>query len=513
MAFIIPFVGLVGLYYLLRKKIRVKLHLAYPFSLSSKSTTLVLDNSIISLSSLEDNRYSFLNKSYQFKDEIDWNTTAFGKLWTYNLTYFDYLNQEHMTKEQGIELIHDFISKMPDIKDGFEPFPTSLRGMNWIKFLTKYRVEDTKIDDSLYAQYMVLMDNIEYHLLGNHLLENGFSLLFAAYYFKDEKLYAKATEILNTELEEQILLDGAHFELSPMYHQIMLYRVLDCINLLQNNPWKDNSLLTVLKEKASLMIGWIEKMTFCNGAIPLLNDSARKIAPTTDELKVYAKALGIVSANVALGHSGYRKIHKTLYECVVDMGNIGPDYIPGHAHSDTFSFELYIKEKPFIVDTGTSTYETNNKRLEQRSTKAHNTVMINDTEQSDVWDAFRVSTRAKVHNLIEKEDYISAEHDGYEKRFNLLHQREFYFNENSIKIVDTIHSHVDYEAVARIHFAPGVTLEKNEDSIVCDGVVINCSSKHTKITSYAYAPEFNKEQKAPLLEITFYNELQMEICI
>lgn len=35
---------------------------------------------------------------------------------------------------------------------------------------------------------------------------------------------------------------------------------------------------------------------------------------------------------------------------------IGPDYIPGHAHADTFNYELRIDGVPFIVDTGISTY-------------------------------------------------------------------------------------------------------------------------------------------------------------
>ena len=61
--------------------------------------------------------------------------------------------------------------------------------------------------------------------MGNHLLENGFSLLFGSYYFRDEKLYSKAKEIIKTELREQILDDGAHFELSPMYHSIILHRI------------------------------------------------------------------------------------------------------------------------------------------------------------------------------------------------------------------------------------------------------------------------------------------------
>jgi uncharacterized heparinase superfamily protein len=79
----------------------------------------------------------------------------------------------------------------------------------------------------------------------------------------------------------------------------------------------------------------------------------------TAELYVYADRLGAVETVLPLKECGYRKIERGRYEMVVDVGNIGPDYIPGHAHSDTFSFVLYRDGKRFIVDTGASTYEVN----------------------------------------------------------------------------------------------------------------------------------------------------------
>lgn len=502
------------IYYFFRKKFRNTFNIHYPLSLKSNCTHVVLKNSIVPLSSFDNGAFDFLNVKHSFADKIDWNYDAYGKLWTYNLTYFEYLNQENIKKEDGIELIYNFINYLPFVRDGLEPFPISLRGMNWIKFLSNYNIIDKKIDDSLYAQYCILMDNIEYHLLGNHLLENGFSLLFAAYYYRNENFYDKAKKLLESELEEQILPDGAHFELSPMYHQIMLFRMLDCINLLKNNMWKDDNLLSLIIKKASIMLGWLEEITFSSGAIPLLNDSANFIAPSTMELISYATSLAVKSKTMLLSTSGYRKINKELYECVVDIGNIGPDYIPGHAHSDTFSFELYIKGLPFIVDTGTSTYETNAKRLEERGTKAHNTVMLNNTEQSEVWGGFRVASRAKVANLIEKIDYISATHDGYMKKFDTLHQREYSFKDKRIKIVDNLHTNQEHhKAIARIHFAPDIHPVVHEGLVLCDEIEIYTSSSNIDITDYIYAPEFNKGINAKMLEITFTNILELEIKI
>ena len=242
-------------YYLIRGKYRRLVKFSYPSLSNYEVYTIRLYTSIAYLSSYKDGDFVFLNKSKHFTDNIDWNFSVHGKLWTYNLTYFDYLQQKNMAEEEGIRLINDFIDQSVSIKDGLMPFPISLRGINWIKFLTKYNNRDQKINDSLYAQYTILMDNIEYHILGNHLFENGFSLLFGAYYFQNEKFYIKAKKILTDELEEQILNDGAHFELSPMYHQLMLFRVLDCINLVQNNNWKDHELLDLLISKAEIMLG------------------------------------------------------------------------------------------------------------------------------------------------------------------------------------------------------------------------------------------------------------------
>ncbi|HFU75911.1 MAG TPA: alginate lyase family protein [Arcobacter sp.] len=501
------------LYYTVRRKIRSDSWVSYAVKVRSKSKTLNFTDSIIMNKCYSAGSFFFLNLEFSFEKNIDWNYQNYGKLWTYNLTYFDYLNQNDMTKGEGIHLIYDFIEQLASIKDGLMPFPISLRGLNWIKFLVKKNIKDQKINDSLYAQYMILMDNIEYHILGNHLLENGFSLLFGAYYFQDEKFYAKAKKILTDELEEQILKDGSHFELSPMYHQIMLFRVLDCINLVQNNNWKNQELLDLLISKAEIMLGWLNTIIYENGDIPLLNDSANKIAPMTKELNEYASILKVKIKKIELNDCGYRKIKNERYEMVIDVGNIGPDYIPGHAHSDTFNFELYIKGESFIVDTGLSTYETNERRMLERSTLSHNTVEIDGVNQSEVWGGFRVARRAKIIHLKESENYIEATHDGY-KRIGVLHTRRYITNEDSIVIEDSIDSTGIHQGIAYLHFYPGVLPEINDNKIIISDIeIITYNAESLIIKAYKYAPEFNKLIDAFKVEIIFSDLLKMEIKI
>lgn len=488
------------LFYFLRTRFRKITGYKYQFTLvSQKVTPLKLLDSCEYYSTYKNGEFCMLNLSKKFDNNIDWNYSEYGKLWTYNLTYFEYLK-----KKEDVDLIYNFIENIKSIKDGLEPFPLSLRGISWIKFLNTYKVKDKKIDDSLYAQYYILMDNLEYHLLGNHLLENGFSLLFGAYYFQDEKLYEKAVEILESELEEQILDDGGHFELSPMYHQIMLFRVLDCVNLVQNNSWKNQELLKLLTNKANEMLGWLEKITFKNGNIPLFNDSANCISPNSKELFEYANSLKLNIQNLKLNTSGYRKINKDKYECIIDIGNVGAEYIPGHAHADTLNFELCIDEKPFIVDSGLSTYETNERRTLERSTSSHNTVEVNETNQSEVWGGFRVANRAYVVDVVEDIDKIKATHDGYENKFGILHTREWIFEEDRIIINDSLNK--ECEAVARLHFHPNVTEEEIRERVITEDMKY-------EIKNYNYACEFNKLQKALVVELPFKKELKVEVKI
>jgi uncharacterized heparinase superfamily protein len=320
---------------------------------------------------LIDQTFTFLNQSVTFPSEVDWNYEQNGKLWQYNLNYFDFLNQPGFDADQGVRLIRHFMTQAKVLRGGLEPYPTSIRIINWIRFLSHNQLQLTDINIHLLAQIRLLKNRLEFHLLGNHLLENGFALLTGALYFQDRKLYQKAIRLVRSELTEQLFQDGGHYERSPMYHQILLDRLLDCCQILRKDAWhSDPDADTFLFRQASRMLGWLETVTFSNGTIPLVNDAAEGIAPTTAQLLMKAERIGIEPERIILSDSGFRKFRTPVYEIVANVGSVGPDYQPGHAHADTFSFELHVHSQPIIVDTGTSTYETNARRQWERSTTA-----------------------------------------------------------------------------------------------------------------------------------------------
>jgi hypothetical protein len=464
------------LYYTVKKKNKA----AYINLSAKKSYSLNLQGSVYSNKSyLGENTFLFLNQIHQFQERIDWDYSGYGKLWTYNLTYFEFLHQSKLDKKTGLKLMYDFIDQYRNIYAGYDSYPISLRNIFWIRFMAKYAIQDERIDAFLYATYKLLIKNLEYHLLGNHLLENAFSLLWGAYYFRDKKFYDKAYILLRAELQEQILQDGGHFELSPMYHQIILYRLLDAINLVENNQqFADHDfLLAYMKEKALSMLRWLQLISFSDGTIPLLNDATFGIAPTTEELNQYAVDLKIITPlDIAYGNlpklseSGYRCFKNDVYECIIDIGQIGPAYLPGHSHADTFNFVLNVKNSPVIVDTGVSTYNPGETRLYERGTAAHNTVAVFGKNSSEVWSSFRVARRARVKILEDQADCIIAQHDGYKKP-GIIHKRQWKFFKDKIEIIDYLTGRV-VVGTFYLHIAPRCKPEMK------DGIV---AINHTQI--------------------------------
>ena len=450
-----------------------------------------------------DRKFTFLNLSRSYKIDIDWNDSIHGKLWTYNLNYFECLNQSDISKDDGVALMQNYVDSYSAHVDGKEPYPTSLRILNWIKYINQHQILNESIDRTIGIDAYRLLDNLEYHLLANHLLENGFALLFAGVYLQDGSLLEKGSHIVESQLSEQILNDGAHYELSPMYHQLMLHRVLDSIQLLRVSHAEKN-LLDFLEKKAIKMLGWLLEVTFRNGDIPLVNDAAKNVNANTAQLVEYANKLKIKSVKTRLADSGYRKIDDGNYELFVDIGNIKPSYQPGHAHADTFSYLIHVDENPFIVEAGTNTYENNRRRKYERSTEAHNSVSVDGNNSSKVWSSFRVAKRAEVNDVSEEDNYISASHNGFVKRHTRL------WNCENCKI--GIHDKFDVairNAISYVHFHPSVKiLSNNDNSIVTDRGKIEFDG-HSKylVEDYEYAEEFNEVMSAQVVKVSFNQSL------
>ena len=228
----------------------------------------------------------------------------------------------------------------------------------------------------------------------------------------------------------------------------------------------------------------------------------------------YANFLDIQTLeNFQLSSSGYRKLVSEICTLFIDIGQIGPDYIPGHAHADTFNFELYLNNKPIIVDPGVSTYEKGKRRDWERSTSAHNTVTVSGMNSSEVWSSFRVGNRARCKVLNESESCVVAEHDGY-KTLGIIHRRKFELINDVVYLHDVLIG-TDFEAYANFHFydsiAPYFISErkiKNKNFILeFEG------STEIKIKTYKAPVGFNNLETRYKLLVKFSSELYTQIYV
>lgn len=432
--------------------------------------------------SFEGKSFSFINLKNPF---LGWNYVGNGTLWTYNLNYFDFLNQPGITANEGCKWIDRFIADIPTITWGLDPYPIALRGINWIKFFCKFpECAIREREDSLWSQYKLIEKKLEYHLMGNHLLEDAFSWYIGAVYYGDEAMKAKAYKLLTEQLKEQTLQDGAHYEQSVMYHCILLDRLLDCINF---SPTDE------LKSYAEVQLGWLKSICYKDGSIPMMNDAALGIAPTMEEIEDYAKRLGVTCEPTALGASGYRKMANDTWEATIDIGNITASYQPGHTHADTFNYELRLEGKPFIVDTGISTYDKTSRRQYERSTKAHNCVVVDGKDSSEVWGGFRVGKRCQVKVIKDEACQIEASHNGFEKTCT----RKFAITDESFSIDD----YYDGEAISYIH------LIKDADTtrIHIEG------AKNIEIQEEKASVEYNRFYDIKVMKIWFIGHLKYSI--
>ncbi|GAB3665801.1 heparinase II/III family protein [Echinicola sediminis] len=458
-------------------------------------------------------RFTFLNLDQEFEGQIDWNFQKHGKLWNYNLQYADFLRQDAIPVNERFCLICDLYKWLWEGKLPLEPYPASLRIMNVIRFLcTEERLGDKLLLGYLKAEINYLSQNLEYHLLGNHLLENAFALLMGGSFFNVDIWKRKAVKLLSSQLKEQILNDGAHFELSPMYHQIMLFRVFEAFYF----TGKNNKINDLFKEKAESMLSWLNNISFRNGDIPHFNDSSNGIAWSSNQLNEIARKLNIdFDENLLLSGSGYRKFLFDEFEIVVDVNGISPTYQPGHAHADTFSFCLNYNDEPIIVDTGTSTYTISNERNYERSTQAHNTLVIDEENSSDIWAGFRVGKRALVTITEDTGNKIIAHHNGYAHK-GIVHERTFSAIDKQLSIKDRIIGKSCTKANFYIHFHPRVKIEKWHQSkfLINNNLFIKFEGvQNSLIEQYQFCEGFNNTLVAQRINIELLNKKEIEVSI
>ena len=434
--------------------------------------------------------FTFLNLTARPKG---WNDESLDMLWRYNLHYLDCLAAKNV---EDAKLVERWIAENPKGSiPGWDPYPTSLRIVNWVKYLNNNpelpASQRLSIENSLRDQLYWLSNHVEWHIMANHLMANLKALIIGNKWFGRESV--NWMRLYKAQIAEQMLPDGGHFERSIMYHAIMLEDVLDVMKFCGDDA-------TWLKPVAEKMLRYLVNMTGPDGKIAMLNDAADSIAKPTDELVDYAKKLGFEAPNAEtfadFPDTGYTRMTAGDFVLFVDTAPIGPDYQPGHAHADTLTYELYYKGRKVVTDVGTSEYR-GKRRAYERSTAAHNVVKIDGRNSSEVWSSHRVGDRARIVKREVGLGQISAAHDGYGFEVG----REWRLTNEGLAVTE--HVNGSGNCVTRVHMTLAVKdakFEKEESYFEIPGIKVKGLDNSE---DYEYAVEFGKLEKGMCMSGAF----------
>lgn len=465
------------------------------------------------------NEICLLNQAYQW-EQGQWCNQEASHLWNFNLHYFEYgIALAHFYKRTGdiqyreklLELIEDWIESVRD-GDGWQAYTISLRIPNWlIAFEILEEPIPPQIRHSIFIQYRWLLRNQEKQLLGNHYFENLKTILICSHLFQEENIFNRYIEKLKKEITREILPDGVHFELSLMYHKIILEDIIRIAVLLE---YKKNNNLEYLISIIKKMNNALHSLEYGMGKTPHFNDAGDNISKSMAQLCGAIKdKWGIEprKENV-FQYAGYYKLSYKNTEILFDAGPLGPRYMCGHAHCDALSFELSVADEPLLVNAGTYQYQ-DRRRGFFRSTEAHNTVVIAGEQQSELWGEHRAARRIrKVHGKCGTHQ-VQGSYFTYKGRH---HRRQIRVVDNSeINIIDQIRGPSGKTVSAFFRVAPGLTWKKEgEHEILLFNTIKNqyemklSFSKGTAVIHRdeelcAYARNFGELKSSDVLEIRY----------
>lgn len=433
-----------------------------------------------------------------YEEKIDWSRSWYDRLsvplWRFNLHYHEFLlplakayldTSDDRYLDKAKTIVANWINACPCDKGGvaWDPYVISMRIVSWLAFygeLAEKLDHDAnfiaRLNSSLAKQYVYLSKHLEKDLLANHYLENLKALVILACYFDDAGTLDIAVPKLLEQVEEQILPDGMHFELSPMYHKIVLedlMRVASCLEKRGCAKWE-----LVGRFRLQDMCDCLYSLERNTNRTPLFNDSGDNVSKSGDALLGCALNLFDLKPSFKsdLESSGYRIIEREagvgLVKIIFDAGMPGPEYALGHAHCDALSLEAFIDGEPVIVNCGTYAYQ-DERRLDLKRTAAHSAPQARDVEQSECWASFRMGRRASC---------VGRRVGRYTVKGSMIDQ-------SGNRLTRTVH--IEADGI--------VEIEDETDSgsgLVSRLHLLEFDDETADKTSSLYCPEFGKELRA-----------------
>lgn len=408
-----------------------------------------------------------------------------------------------------------------------------IRVVNLYLTLAILSLDSSQYEKLLYRQVEKFIETHGRHLYrypskhssaANHALAESLGLFIAGAGFPNlkqaQKWERRGKRIFEKEILRQLYPDGSSFEHSVPYLQFvvdhaLVYNWFAKSHHMAINPEIDRRIEEacefishIVDMKGNMPMigddddGYLAKLWFGehNNFLSILNSGARQfnrgdwIHPQSqNDLKAACLEKPQDAEQSALIGSTGKWTNKSRYfdnaglgviaannddTNILFIGNSGPlglSPLSGHGHADALSFWLSVNGCPFFVDPGTYLYHGGGVwRRYFRSTRAHNTIVVDNLDQSEQVADFIFDQFYNIENPKFREDsdkiVWGGQHDGYKRLEDpVIHAREVAFHKNKkvFYIKDRLLCRRRHEIMLLFHLYPTIKVEYQHRNSFC----------------------------------------------
>ncbi len=406
----------------------------------------------------------------------------------------------------------------------------------WIRFLK-----------SLYVHGEAIWHNLEYSRYNkNHFLSNVVGLVFLGTFFADmpfgQRWLEWGMKAIEREMQDQVHGDGVTKEQSTSYHRLVLelFTATAVLCKLTHRP-----LSPAFMQRLELMHEFVRAYTRDDGSVPLWGDADDgrlfRVSMTEDvndhrhmlstgavlfdrgDLAVgglHQETLWYLGTDAVERHRRFQPeparqtsafpeagtyiLRDERSQVFVDAGPLALPDGSGHGHNDTLSFTYWVDGAELLVDSGTYCYTSDARtRNAFRSSRAHNTLMVDDRELAGLEKLFELRgdhqpPRILQWSLGEDADVLEAEHRVHRANLDdILHRRKIVVEKQTgdLRIVDTIEAGGNHTLQWFFHLHPSVRVEEQRGRTI---VVRNDSGRYAfsastggwEVVRSEYSPQY-----------------------
>lgn len=400
------------------------------------------------------------------------------------------------------------------------PLELGIRIVNWmwaLALLARAGLSRPECEARACSSIREQAKHIERHLsafssANNHLIGEAGALALVGLGFADMPEAARWTHkgirILTREIESQVYPDGVPAEQAFQYllfdldWLLLVWTHLERSGIPVPEPWRD---------RLRAACHFLSSVMDAQGCVPAIGDSddSRVLQLSCEEQQ--GSALAVLStASVLLSdpllkargqkwhpmchwllgtqgldaftrlpetevrprsqvypRGGYAVLRSEEAQVLMDCGPLGYLSTAAHGHADALSVILSIDGEPILVDPGTYAYQEGGAWRDYfRSSRAHNTVVVDGRDQSEMLGTFlwgrHIPVEMVCHSLDGNPEWVLGRHRGY-GAIGVTHWRGiFLWQEGALIVVDFLEGDCEIEVEQFWHLSDGLRIEHKE---------------------------------------------------